>query len=101
VIAVRRAAPRPAGAAAVWLSALLLLALVVVAGLPDASASTATPQRIERCEGARIAVALAAVDDAAHARGDVRVAAARAARPRPRTRDGQRRGLPPCRAPTC
>jgi hypothetical protein len=89
------------GALAVWLSALLLLALVAAAGLPAASATPSALPRVERVEGVRAVIQLVAAE--AEARECLRAqrAVAGEARPRPRTRDGQRRGLPPCRAPTC
>ncbi|MBM3974845.1 MAG: hypothetical protein FJ301_12170 [Planctomycetes bacterium] len=89
------------GALAVWLSALLLLALVAAAGLPVASAAPSPPPRVERVEGGRAAILLVTAEAAASGRERAQRAAVGSARPRPRTRDGQRRGLPPCRAPTC
>jgi hypothetical protein len=90
-----------AGALAVWFSALLLFALVAAAGLPATSAAPSAPPRVERVEGGRAVVLLVAAEAEATGRERARRDAADVVRPRPRTRDGQRRGLPPCRAPTC
>lgn len=89
------------GALAVWLSALLLLALVAAAGLPAGSTAPSSPPRVERVESGRAAILLVAAAAESTGRERARRVAADAARPRPRTRDGLRRGLPPCRAPTC